>query len=89
MQADGGLVQHIERAYETAAERFRERDTLALAAREGAAHAVERQVAEPHVLHELQARAYLLEQHVRRLLLYRTECQLVKPLREVVHRHAA
>ena len=69
VQADGRLVQHIEHANQTGADLRRQPDTLHLAAREGRAFAVEREVIEPHVVQELQASADLLQHlaHGRRI----------------------
>ena len=54
VQADGRLVEHVQRAPQPAAERAREGDALGLAARQARERAVERQVPEPDVGQELQ-----------------------------------
>ena len=46
VQADGRLVQHVERVHQAGAERVGQRDALGLAAGEGAGLAVEREVAQ-------------------------------------------
>ena len=68
MQADARLVEHEERLRKRGAERRRQVDALHLAAREGAALAVERQVADADVAEILQARAHLVEQQLQRLV---------------------
>ena len=61
VQADRRLVEHVEHADEAAADLRREPDALRLAARERARRAVEREVVEPDVEHELQPLEHLLE----------------------------
>ncbi len=61
MQADRGLVQHIEHAGEPGADLRGEPDALALAARQRAGGAAERQIVEPDVDQERQPFANLLE----------------------------
>src|SRR5262245_2162278 len=61
MQADGGLVEHVERAGETAAELRGEAEALHLAAREGDCATLERQVIEPDLRDETQSAHELAE----------------------------
>ena len=62
VQADRGLVEHEQRVDERGAERGGQVDPLHFTAREGAALAVERQVAQPHVAQELESCAHFVEQ---------------------------
>ena len=55
VQPDARLVQDVEDARQVRAQLGREPDPLRLAAREGLRRPVERQVAQAHVVHELQA----------------------------------
>ena len=66
VQADGGLVEHVEHADQTAADLAGQADALRLAARQGAGRAGERQVVEPDVEQELHALAHFLEDRGRR-----------------------
>ena len=61
MQADGRLVENVERADEMRAERRGELDALRFAAGERGGEAVEREVVEADFVEELQARANLVE----------------------------
>ena len=61
VQADGGLVQHVEHAGQPRADLRGEPDALALAARQRAGRARQRQIVEPDVDQELQPLADLLE----------------------------
>ena len=61
MEADGRLVEHVERADQVTAERGRQVDALRLAARERAGLAIERQVAEPRGVEHLEPCPDLLE----------------------------
>ena len=61
VEADGGLVEHEQRADEVRAERGRERDALRLAAGERARGAVERQVAGAGLFEAAQAREDAVE----------------------------
>ncbi len=61
MQADGGLVQHVEHAGEPRADLRGQPDALALAARQRAGRARQRQIVEADVDQELQPLADLLE----------------------------
>ena len=61
VQADGGLVQHVEHAGEPRADLRGEPDALALAARQRARRARQGEIVEPHVDQELQPLADLLQ----------------------------
>ena len=61
VQADGRLVQHVADADQAAADLRGQADPLGLAAGERAAHAVQRQVAQPDVDQEFQAVLDFLE----------------------------
>src|SRR3546814_17529899 len=69
VQADGGLVQHVEHAGKAGADLRGEADALALAAGKAAGAAAERQVVEPDVDQEAQALVDLLQDARRDLLL--------------------
>ena len=64
VQADARLVQHVQHADQARADLRRQPDALRLAAGERAGRAVERQVVQPDVDHELQPGADLLEDAV-------------------------
>src|SRR5213592_3279490 len=83
MEADGRLIQHVERIYEMRSESVRERDALCLAARQGTRLAVEREIAEAYVVHEADARAQLTQNVVRHVLLERRKLQMLQPDREI------
>ncbi len=61
VQTDRRLVEHVQHADEPAADLRREPDALRLTAGERARRAVQREVVEPHVEHELQALEHFLE----------------------------
>ena len=73
VQADRGLVEHVEHAGEAAADLAREADALALAAGEGAGVAGERQVVEADVDQEAEPLADLLEDRAGDLVPLRGE----------------
>ena len=60
MQTDARLVKDIEHAHQPRADLRREPDALCLAARECPRRARERQIVEPHVEQEMQARVDFL-----------------------------
>ena len=61
MQADGRLVENVERADQMRAERGGELDALRFAAGERGGEAIEREVVEADFIEELQARANFFE----------------------------
>jgi hypothetical protein len=61
VQADGGLVQHVEHAGQARADLRGKPDALAFAARQRAGIARQRQVVEPDIVEELQPLADFLE----------------------------
>ena len=73
VQADRGLVQHVEHAGEARADLRGEADALALAARERAGGARERQIIEADIDQEFQPLADFLEDAHRDLVLLRRE----------------
>ena len=87
VQADGGLVQNIQHAHETAADLGSQTDTLALAAGQGAGGAAEGQVAESHRLQKPQTGADLLQNLGGDHLLIARQGQAVEKRDLVVHRH--
>ena len=68
VQADGRLVEHIERADQLRAERGRQLDALRLAARERRGEPFEREVFEPHVFQIGEPLPDLLQEFSRRSL---------------------
>ena len=66
VQADGGLVEHIERAHQPRAQRSGQLDALRLAAGERGSQPVERQVFEAHCIEKLQPLPHLVENRRRR-----------------------
>ena len=64
VQADGGLVEHVEHADQAAADLAGQADALRLSAGQGAGRAGEGQVVEPHIEQELHALAHFLEDAV-------------------------
>ena len=64
VQADGGLVEHVERADQTRAERGGELNALRFAAGERGGEAVEREVFEADLVQEVDALADLFEELV-------------------------
>ena len=69
VEADAGLVEHVEHARQPAADLAGEADALALAARQRAAGAVEVEVVEPDVVEEAQPLVDFLEDGAGDLLL--------------------
>ena len=61
VQADRGLVEHVQHAHQPRADLCRQADALCLAARQRRRLAVERQVIQPHVDQESQSIAHFLE----------------------------
>ena len=64
VQADGGLVEHVEHTHQPAADLAGQADALRLAAGQRAGRAGQREVVEPHVEQELHALADFLEDPV-------------------------
>ena len=87
MKPDRRFVEDVERTGEVAAQRGREVDALALAAREGRRQAVERQVAQPHVGEVLQAVADFDEDARRRFRVVFVEFQPCEEGDQGVHGH--
>ena len=73
MQADRGLVQHIEHAGQARADLRGEPDALALAARQRAGGAGEREIIEPDIVEEGEPLADLLQDARGDLVLLRRE----------------
>ena len=78
VQADGGLVEHVECADETRAERGGELDALRFAAGERGGEAVEREVVEADLVEEVDALADFFEDFAGDFLLRRRELQIVE-----------
>ena len=90
VQADRGLVEHVEHAREAGADLARQADALALAARQGAGGARERQVFETHIDQEGQPLANLLQDPAGDLVLLAVSAvrQLAEPFMRIPHRQA-
>ena len=92
MQANRRLVQHIADALQIAAQLRGQADALRLTAAQGRGAAVQRQVAQAHFLHELQAALDLRDQVARDVALAFGEAahqlQGLDPLAHVGHRQA-
>ena len=73
VQADRGLVEHVEHAREAAADLAGEADALALAAAKRAAGAVEVEIVEPDIVEEAEALVDLLEDRLGDLVLGRVQ----------------
>ncbi len=86
VKPDRGLVEHVARAHEPRANLRREPDALRLAARQGAALAVEREVAQSHRGQEPQARVDLLHDRCRDHALFGAELKRAEELRGALYR---
>ena len=91
VQPDRGLVEHVEHAGQPRADLRRQPDALALAARQRARVARQRQVVEPDVVEEAEPLADLLEDALADLVLRRRQLrrQLLEPLRRGADRFLA
>ena len=88
MQANGRLVEDIDRADERAAQGCCQVDALALAARQSRRQAIEREVAYADLTQVVQAAIDLGEQAFGYQCIGLVKCQLGKPLCQVLDRHA-
>ncbi len=94
VQADARLVQHVEHAHELAANLRRQADALRLAAAQRAGHAVEGQVVQADVDHEVEPFADLLQDGLGDDLLSRRQrrarrvFQALRPVEALDHRLA-
>ena len=79
VQADAGLIEHVEHAGEAGADLGGQADALGLAAGEGHGGAIEAQVVEPHIEQEAQAHADLPQHQITDLDLAAAE-QGLRPL---------
>ena len=86
MQADGGFVEDVAHAAQVGAELRRQADALRLAARQRGRGAVQRQVAEAHVLQEGEAAADLAHQVAGDVGLALVQCQVGEEAGRPVHR---
>ncbi len=87
VEADGGLVQHVERAGQPGAQGRRQVDALGLAAGEGAGLAVQGQVVEPHAVEHLDALRQLREEMAGDLALAGRPPPLAQPGAELLDAH--
>ena len=83
VQADGGLVENVERSHQRGAELVGQVDALVLTAGERLGEAGEREVVQPHLVEECQARAYLTQHLARGVLLGPRELEFLKELRKI------
>ncbi len=89
VQADAGLVQHEQGVHQGGAQGGGEVDALHLAAGQGAGLAVQRQVAQPHLVQEPYPRAQLLQDRLRHRLLVAAQLQRFQPAPQLLHRQGA
>ncbi len=89
VQADRGLVEHVEDADEAGADLGGQADALGLAARQRPGGPVEGEVVEAHVEQELQALVDLLEHPLADLALAVGHVELAEELRGLVDRQRA
>ena len=87
VEADGGLVEDVERTHQGAAQRRGQVDALALAAGEAVGEAREGEVGQAHLDEELQARGDLREQTLADLALGGGEFQLTEPVEQGADGH--
>ena len=80
MESDTGLVKDIKATHKRGTQRGGQVDALTLATRQRVRHAVQREIAKPHIEHELQARSNLGEQATTNLLFLFGQLQVVEPL---------
>ena len=86
VQPDGRLVQHIQGVHEVRSQGVGQRDALRLAPGEGAGEAVERQISQPDVVDEGDARRELREDVHRHRTLEGRKRQSRDPVREFARR---
>ena len=87
VKSDGRLVQHVHGADEARAELGRKADALRLSARERVGAAVEAEIIEPDVEHELQAVADFFQDSGRDLALLRREFYLAHEVERIANGH--
>ena len=89
VQADGGLVEHVQHVDQARAERRGEGDALRFAAAEGSQRAIEREVSEADVLQIGQSRAHIFNERLRDLLLPVGQLQFVEERERIANFQAA
>ncbi|MDE6382340.1 MAG: hypothetical protein K2L57_05670, partial [Muribaculaceae bacterium] len=87
VKPDARLVEYVERAYERAAERCGEVDSLALAARKGGGEAVEREIGESDFVEKPQPLADLGEKPCRYDPVCLSQLQISEEFRKFAQRH--
>ena len=89
MEADRGLVEHVEDARQPGADLAREADALALATRQRSRAAAQREIVETDIVEKAQALADFLEHALADLALLRREPlgHVVEPRRCLADRH--
>ena len=86
VEADGWLVEHVERVDQMGSERVAERDALGLAAGKRPGLAIEAEIAESHVAQETQPGGELVEDELGYFSLERCEHQSLEPRLDAVDR---
>ena len=86
MQADGRLVEDVAHAAQVGTELCGEPNALRLAARQGGRGAVQREVAEAHLVQEVEPAADLADQVAGDVGLARRQHELAEELGDAVHR---
>ena len=92
MKPDARLIEDIQHVHQPRPNLRREAYTLALTARQAVRRAVERQITQPHALHELQPFAYLSQyrlchRQLRRRQMVQRESGTVDGLHQLVYIH--
>ncbi len=85
VQADGRLVEHVGHAAQIAAQLRSQPDALRLAAGQGGSRAVQRQVAQPDALQEMQAGNNFRHEVAAQCLFAQLQAQVPEPLQRLVH----
>ena len=86
VQSDRGLVEDVQHAHQRGADLRRQADALRLAARQRRGGAVHRQVADAHVLQELQPLGDLAQDQPRDVAVGLRELDLPQPLQRTPRR---
>ena len=88
VQADGGLVQHVAHALQVAAQLRRQADALRLAAAERGRAAVQREVAQAHLLQKLQPAPDFRQQVACDVGVAALQLKAFEPVAQLAHAHA-
>ncbi len=87
VQADGGLIEHVEHATQLRADLRRQANALAFAAAQRGRRALQRDVAQPHGIQEAEAFGDLFQDAAGDLLFPRVELDLRRGFERARHRH--